>query len=474
LWEKEIRRARKEAFKSQSVVVKLQEELKATRSALRLAQSHFDEEKERSSKREQEAFTARYQLVSVQEELINMIERVRLVEQERDALRTVAKNEEIARIAAEGQIPLPPSSNDDEFASPRKTAKPLPAVSVTSSAASEEELAQIKTKLEWEKHRADRAYELMEYMQVECQFRFCSSRTTENQGQNFVQVSASLISKPENDSFIIRDSVEDPSKSEQLPTALHKYDCQSPTSGEDFNLDPSQDISDPVEADLRLEHPKQEESPWISPAKALPNPQNQTIERPTLRSIDTSFNTSAYARTPSCEPPSIAMLPEANMSLLSILDSYHSALEPEETDIAQHDEQPKSSYEDLERNELPNYDGDDQSTVYYASEGHCEAAQISVFHTISTTTKIPLANPPDLTPPVLSGTPRDALSPTMTREEALAQIRERRGRARSFAQGTLTPRKQMVTGGGERRDCSAPAIRSVSGDMKRKNCATPR
>jgi hypothetical protein len=71
-----------------------------------------DNEKERSSKREQEAFAARYQLVGVQEELAKMVEKVKLVEQERDALKTIAKNEEIARIAAEGQIPLP-SSRDD-------------------------------------------------------------------------------------------------------------------------------------------------------------------------------------------------------------------------------------------------------------------------------------------------------------------------------------------------------------------------
>jgi hypothetical protein len=53
-----------------------------------------------------------------------------------------------------------------------------------------------------------------------------------------------------------------------------------------------------------------------------------------------------------------------------------------------------------------------------------------------------------------------ALTPTMTREQALAQIRERRGRARSVAQGAVTPRKQMMEGVGvERRDVSAPAGR---------------
>jgi hypothetical protein len=48
-----------------------------------------------------------------------------------------------------------------------------------------------------------------------------------------------------------------------------------------------------------------------------------------------------------------------------------------------------------------------------------------------------------------------ALTPTMTREQALAKIRERRGRARSMAQGAMTPSRRMVEGI-ERRDMSAP------------------
>lgn len=49
----------------------------------------------------------------------------------------------------------------------------------------------------------------------------------------------------------------------------------------------------------------------------------------------------------------------------------------------------------------------------------------------------------------------------MTRQQAIEQIRIRRGRARSIAAGALTPRKQMVDGAhgpglAYRRDISAP------------------
>ncbi|EHK97824.1 hypothetical protein M7I_6407 [Glarea lozoyensis 74030] len=147
VWEKEIRRARKEAFKSQSAMVKVQEELKATRNSLRMVESDFDREKERSLQREQEAFAARYQLVGVQEEVGQLQEQIKLVEQERDGLRMIAKNEEVARIAAEGRLPLPKAPEDDEFASPKKARRSLDPVTVISSAASEEELEDMQMRL---------------------------------------------------------------------------------------------------------------------------------------------------------------------------------------------------------------------------------------------------------------------------------------------------------------------------------------
>ena len=109
-----------------------------------------------------------------------MQEQMRLVEQERDALRTFAKNEEIARIAAEGRLPLPASPQDDEFASPKKERKSLDAVTVLSSVASEEELGDLKMRLEWEKQKASRALDQVEFLQAECRFNCCASRASRN------------------------------------------------------------------------------------------------------------------------------------------------------------------------------------------------------------------------------------------------------------------------------------------------------
>ena len=53
----------------------------------------------------------------------------------------------------------------------------------------------------------------------------------------------------------------------------------------------------------------------------------------------------------------------------------------------------------------------------------------------------------------------DLAAPTFDRAAALAAIEYRRGRAKSLANGTATPRKQMIEGTmGGRRDISAPAL----------------
>jgi hypothetical protein len=390
--------------------VKLQEELKAARNALRTSETDIEQEKERSKKREQEAFAARYQIVGVQEELANMIEKMKLVEQERDALRTIARNEEIARIAAEGQIPLPQSRHDDEeFGSPRKASKPLPAVSITSSASSEEELEQLRMELDWETHSAKRAYEHAEFLQLECQFKCCSCRLAENRGETFHYTAATSIPRT-----TIKESAEIKNENDQTD-ALYgapPWEPQKTSSTQDEGIPQRSTVFNAAEGVFRTISPEPEESPWISPA------------RPAFQGVNTS--------------------------LLSLIDGSHNTASDASEDTIIH-------HSDSHEHELPHH------TLPTHTRTQSQP-QAQTFHTISTTTRIPLAAPAalaaqaGLTPPAASAASEDALSPTMSREEALAQIRERRGRARSLAQGMVTPKKVNVHGS---RDFSAPAVRSV-------------
>jgi len=407
------------------MIVKLQEELKSSRHAAKTAQVDYEKEKERSVNREQEAFSARYQLVTVQEELAQLQDQIKLVEQERDALRTIAKNEEIARIAAEGRLPLPASTEDDEFASPKKTRRSLDPVTILSSATSEEELDDMRMLLQWEQQRADRAHDRVEFLEAECRLNCYTSRAAleaTSQSPAPVPASPTLEVRSTNTIFI------------------------------------------PAEGIFRTVSSAPEESPWISPAKTdLPPifPPAEVYQQTLTHSHHEDHHEDShtqdsrvFARTPSCEPPAPAVIHDTRTSLLSLLNAPHSPSYPNNDDLSEEREEE----EDDEDEEETVIASDLSPSPAHNSTPDDVCRPIPTFTTISTTTRIPLANPPDLTPQPAT-VAHNALSPTMTREEALAQIRERRGRARSLAQGTMTPRKQMVEGQ-ERRDISAPAIRS--------------
>lgn len=493
LWEKEIRRARKDTFKSQSIIVKLQEELKAVRSTLRKSQSDVDDEKERSNMREQEAFEARYQLVGLQEELTGVMEKIKLVEQERDALRTIAKNEEVARIAAEGRIPLPKLNENDEFASPRKASAPLRRISIMSSLSSEEEIGSLKQALEWERQRVGRAYDQVEHMQLECQFKCCSCKILERTGNAIFALSpkVSLSTAPGG-------SEEKPTISGE-PTASYLLEDSNPEARE---LSQPRAIFIPSEGIFRTISPPIQESSWNSPAKQSP----PTRDEPLINFPQSPPRPSFYARTPSCEPPSMALFQE-NTSLLSLLDAPPSPTGSEGTVIHYQNHNRMGEREEnttlahhfltaahpVAPFQAPNRRSSHQrrqstdrvSTTHNFPQLQDNASNLIVeapsqtpappshthreqpgptFHTVSTTTRVPLAMPSDYesTPNLtanttaLTGLPASldpALSPTMTREEALAMIRERRGRARSLHQAQvsslMTPKKG--------RDVSAPA-----------------
>ncbi len=94
----------------------------------------LDAERSRGKAREQEAFAARYSAVGLQEKLDQALERIKVLEQERDAFKSLAKSEEdVARIAAEGMLPLPVSTSGGttNLRPQRRSAAPL-SLSLTS------------------------------------------------------------------------------------------------------------------------------------------------------------------------------------------------------------------------------------------------------------------------------------------------------------------------------------------------------
>ncbi|KAJ2903391.1 uncharacterized protein MKZ38_009968 [Zalerion maritima] len=470
LWEKEIRRARKETFKSQSGIVKLQEELKSVRSALKSTEDSLEHEKERSKVREQEAFAARYQLVGVQEELENALEQIKQVEQERDAFKTLAKNEEVARIAAEGHLPLPPAdSADDEFASPKKPRVSISTVEIQSSAASEAEIEELSGLLSWEMQRANRAVQEIEFLKAECELNCCPCSRPMKMRKNSASRSSQTSPQPVQQNVKMIDmEVVDPAdlaalgfSQAPLPKQRGSHHIRPEAPKSKKRETRRSTVFIPSEGTFRTV--SQEEAEAISKEEPVPTVPEEAP------AADFAVEPRAYARTPSVDPPTFAVLAQERASLQSLLEAPHQGrgdvtptlpVTPAEQSCAV-----EFDIETPTADAAPPQNADTASPKV-ETRPHTSAS----FYTVTQTTTVPLRESTAnakmgqrLRTPKSSSSTFDvnnpAFTPTMTREEALAQIRERRGRARSMANGTMTPRRQMVEGGGERRDVSAPVGR---------------
>ncbi|UNI19928.1 hypothetical protein JDV02_006070 [Purpureocillium takamizusanense] len=479
LWEKEIRRARKENFKTQSNVVKIQEDLKSARSAVKILEENLEREKERSRTREQEAFTARYQIVGVQEQLEQALERIKLVEQERDAFKTAAKNEEVARIAAEGRLPLPKTEDPtDEFASPKKTtikytAGKEPRVSlstmdIVSSAASEMEIEELTTQVLWERQRADRAQEMVDFLQAECQMHCCPCSKAKKR--------PSSSSPPQKRR---RESVESPEPHEHAPEDCSRPSPQAVPSPPPRIEEPEPEprpvkskkeprrstIFCPREGIFRTVSEQVAEAMEAESVAREEEPAPRELDAQTLDPMDVETNPRMYARTPSVDPPTFALLSHDRTSLQSLLNAPHSGGDVSHSDslpsirnvpvVEEEEDEPAATApldHHISQRESPEPRPHTSATIYTVTTTQVPVRDDNASSTSSFSERL-------RTPSGVSNASFDhtnpALTPTMTREEALAKIRERRGRVRSAAQAAATgPRK--ASKGTDRRDVSAP------------------
>lgn len=484
LYEREIRKARKEAFKSSSAMVKLQEELQATRKSLRIAQSGLDAEKMKASKREQECFTAQYQLVGVQAELSKAEERIRVVEEERDALKTSLKEEEVARIAAEGRIALPVASQDedDEFTSPAQLPRKISPMEVSEDKENQlpqraVQLKALQQELQTERQLRASAEERLDFMRMECQFQCCSCRVAELQGSHYSHDSSlndeierirrdiralqppinvrediamedepKIKQEPEDDVPIKEERPETPNVLDQIQEPATEAVAFDPTTGTFERVEPE------AEAGEEAEQPaKPDSSPWTPQEQQIQPVQPQDVPLPvSLRASQEPLDPISEANT---ESSPIHVAPPAAPStrpapLTSISGNAHGT--PSST--------PVKHITTTTTTKVP---------IHFTPPS---AAHPSQPPTPSTIAHFPISSSPSKSA-IVEG---DAVlgDAVIDREAALEMIRQRRGRARSMAMGHATPRKQMLAGEGGvggagamgpglagRRDISAPALR---------------
>jgi len=378
-YEKEVRRARKEAFKSSSALVKMQEELKSARNKYTLMREEVDVQRRKVDAKEQETFAAQNMLVDLQEEIDRLRQQNKVVEGQRDALKTALKGEEIARIATEGAIGLPATADDDEFASPKKISRHRHRESLKENMDPqapelEDQLLALYEEIRTEKRMRMRADEQVHFMKMECQFQCCSCRVAEKQGVEYVHDDSLATQMGRMAAKIVDEYVPAPElvleQQEQRPSTPQARPSQeretsepavnfSPTTGTFHKATPSPTKPAPSTA---IPSSRPSPPPAPSPEPQLPTTPNSPVQEP---------------QTPRPRP-----LPLRTISR-------------------------------------------------------------------TTTSTIRLKDPIDIPPPA-------PMTPGgISREEALEQIRQRRGRARSIAAGNGTPRGRMGEGEG-RRDVSAP------------------
>ncbi|KAL5335368.1 hypothetical protein BJX70DRAFT_401675 [Aspergillus crustosus] len=233
VFEKEIRKARKEAFRAGSTLVKAQEELKHVRAEAKALKEDFHAEREAKDKAAQHAFERTYEIAGLNEELETLKGQLRAAEAKCDALsldRTHAqetKSRDIERMSliednlALNATPSPQKPSLQNLKRPADELEdpPLPTTpqSVTSSwwrtpwseisATPEKKLrlsdpispyetdgwdmapattvreliGNLKDDLRWEKSQRAKTEEQMEHMKVLCMFRLCMCRCIEKE-----------------------------------------------------------------------------------------------------------------------------------------------------------------------------------------------------------------------------------------------------------------------------------------------------
>ena len=555
--------------------------------------------------------------MGVQEQLDDALARIKVIEQERDAFKTAAKNEEVARIAAEGRIPLPRAHGpSDEFASPPKKAqkkrkissRPDPRYSLTtmeieSSVATELEIEELNDRVRWEKQRADRAAERIEFLEAECQMQCCPCGRSKSRPQGSPGTSQRHITQPSPKSAEevvvpeVEKPVEEPVEAHveepvEEPVEEHVEEPVEKLVGEPVDEtieEPFEEhVEEPVEDNLEEhvkeqieEHvkelvekpvkvfieepveepiedyavvpeepsPHQEEKmqdvvaspfrpelypePELAPPQSKKEPRRSTVfcpkegifrtvseqEAETLEAqkeaeviitdvplaedleppapveheyvpeyvseyvpepepgheIETKLR--MYARTPSVDPPTFALLGQQRISLMSLLNAPHHdaheapvsriAMVPDLVDAHSHGHDEGQPVE----NEIRGSSYDFESRESLEPRPHTSA---TLYTTVTTTVPVrdekfqressssslsEKLRTPSHGSDASFDTTNPALTPTMTREQALAKIRERRGRARSAANGMATPHKKMLQGK-DRREMSAPTART--------------
>jgi hypothetical protein len=476
-----------ENLKVTNMVPTMQAKVQSLEKEVRRTKSDLDYKSREAENYKNEVYSLQVELegtvARLGDEVQTLKDTLRSVEGERDTLKTSLKEEEVMRIAAEGQIPLPAAGADesDEFGSPVRS--PRKARNVSREDDDKENVAPKKSAVEYkllqqelatERRLRERAQDQIDFMKMECQFQCCSCRIAENKGKAYVH-----------------DDTYD-TQMQRIKTSVPVY--TPPASAHE---------DDAMEGVVIKQEPVEDERPFTPPAEDVPaaisetNSSNLTTEAEAVIAFSPSTGTFKAIPSPVKAPASTHVGTPAktsNLGLSAVTETFvaSSRLSSEaQSPILREDTTPqvekrrsmskenKAATIDIHEDAMDEED-DDESEPQAPSREPFEPATPARYELHTTTTTVPIAFSPatpafrpgmgPMTPSTVAHAASDAKTPVLgelslnllpiDREKALQKIRERRGRARSFAAGHGTPMKQMVEGVKDRRDISAPVSRA--------------
>lgn len=478
VFEKEVRKARKEAFKTGSTLVKLQEEIKNSRTEIKSLRDELKVEKDAKDKAKQEAFERAYALAGLTEELevlkgkLRSLETDRMTDSHSDALEAKAQEMEkdsaaMSAAAQEHSSSLTPTprgakrsldgcdksqlsgsvTEAEQHHSETPPKKPrlshggsttaVPEVREVEATEEEENMVQrLNFELSWERRLRLQAEEMVHFLKMECQFKQCSCRIAESQGHEYVyDVKWYNMCKIREK----REEAEAETDAEIKKRAQAVMPSQTQAESLTRASTPIQEVN--VEAGSTAQTETSDEptitfSPKTGTFRAIPSPMHKSPQRIEERSSSTqAVHSAPQPHSPVRHLPTSPLVPENEKGPKSAPNALRLDPPTEAKSAAPSTapiELPPSLYENL-------FDRRHQESTPQPEVDQKETVKENV-----TVTKVPL-RPENHTPvqdlSTIPGTP-------ISREEALAQIRARRGRARSMPKRCASALEGSVRTGG--------------------------
>lgn len=450
VFEKEVRKARKEAFRAGSTLVKFQEELKLCKGEVKNLKDEVRLERDAKEKAKQEAFERAYALAGMTEELQGLKDQLRCFETENRADVLEAEAKEIQDKSVTGKndkstptsTPRRPKRSADaselfrvsgtyletethDEGTPSKKIRLSRRVSNKENQdpevveIQEDLIADLKEEVQWERQQRRNAEDMVHFLKMECQFKRCSCRLAENyvhdrEWDSVCQKALMPIETEHENPVISEDS---PVTSVHSPLGSPASAMTPPTPHE---REPEERENIGSEKDIQpLPDMVMTFSPTTGTFRALPSPRNdgrhgQHSEEPLILpdADEPEVTSPVYRRSPT---------PAVSSTLQQTTDNEVTPGQCE-IEVEEQMERPSSTRPDLLGNVSRRATPVETLPITPTDHAPDMAEELSV--------KIVPLLPEDRQSrnvvAVIPGTP-------ISREEALAQIRARRGRARSTA-----------------------------------------